>query len=225
MINTSMGLCQNNIRRISGNAASAWWPSQRVTIQRVSCRLGASGEPVRICVRQGGVQAGLRPGVSKSENPEIRRLKKEVAELRRASEILRTASCLLPAELDRPASRCSDKWMYLNQFGFELIHRVLGNTAGGSMTSHGYRRAKSRPMSDQAVCDQVLGEEMQLPHAKNHGVHGVTKMYYLMRRKGLLLGGDQVARVMKTQGIADVKRGKHYSRRKQRQLIRIRPTS
>jgi transposase len=38
-------------------------------------------------VRQAEINAGLRPGVSESENAEIRRLKKEVTELKRANEI------------------------------------------------------------------------------------------------------------------------------------------
>jgi transposase len=36
---------------------------------------------------------------------EIRRLKRENAELRRTNEILRTASAFFAAELDRPAPR------------------------------------------------------------------------------------------------------------------------
>ncbi len=75
------------------------------TIQRVASRLGVAGETVRKWVRQAEVNAGLRPGVSESENAEIRRLKKEVAELKRTNEILRTASAFFAAELDRPASR------------------------------------------------------------------------------------------------------------------------
>lgn len=75
------------------------------TIQRVSSRLGVSAETVRKWVRQAEVNAGLRPGVSESESVEIRRLKKENQELRRANEILRTASAFFAAELDRPASK------------------------------------------------------------------------------------------------------------------------
>ena len=58
---------------------------------------------------------------------------------------------------------------YRDQFGVELICRVLGNTAGGFITSRGYRAAKSRPMSDRAVRDQVLGDEMERLHAENYG--------------------------------------------------------
>jgi len=75
------------------------------TIQRVSSRLGVSGETVRKWVRQAEVNAGLRPGVSEAENAEIRRLRKEVAELKRTNEILRTASAFFAAEPGRPATR------------------------------------------------------------------------------------------------------------------------
>lgn len=97
---------------------------------------------------------------------------------------------------------------YRDQFAVELICRVLSNTAGGFMTSRGYRAAKSRPMSKRAIRDQVLGDEMERLHAENYGVYGVRKMYYLMRRQGWIVGRDQVARVMKTLGIAGARRGK-----------------
>ena len=74
-------------------------------IGQVATRLGVGPETLRKWVRQAEVNAGLRPGVSESENAEIRRLKKEVTELRRANEILRTASAFFAAERDRPASR------------------------------------------------------------------------------------------------------------------------
>lgn len=75
------------------------------TIQRVSSRLGVSAETVRKWVRQAEVNAEVRPGVREFENAEIRRLTKEVAELRRTNEILRTASVFFAAESDRPTTR------------------------------------------------------------------------------------------------------------------------
>lgn len=51
------------------------------------------------------VDSGARPGTTSEENAEITRLKKEVAELRRANEILKTASAFFAAaELDRRLS-------------------------------------------------------------------------------------------------------------------------
>jgi transposase InsO family protein len=76
------------------------------------------------------------------------------------------------------------------------------------MTSRGYRAAKAHPMSHRAVRNQVLGDQMERPHADNYGVYGVRKMYRLMQRQGRLIGRDQVARIMKTRGITGVKRGR-----------------
>jgi len=51
------------------------------------------------------IDAGVRPGVTSEENSELKRLKRENAELRRANEIPRTASAFFAAELDRPTTR------------------------------------------------------------------------------------------------------------------------
>ncbi|MBA2414943.1 MAG: IS3 family transposase, partial [Geodermatophilaceae bacterium] len=48
---------------------------------------------------------GARPGLSSDELAEIKRLKRENAELRRANEILKAASSFFAAELDRPHLR------------------------------------------------------------------------------------------------------------------------
>jgi transposase len=43
--------------------------------------------------------------LTSQEHAEIKRLKREVAELRRANEILKAASAFFAAELDRPLPR------------------------------------------------------------------------------------------------------------------------
>jgi len=48
------------------------------------------------------VDQGARPGTTSEESAEVKRLKREVAELRRANAILRSASVFFAAELDRP---------------------------------------------------------------------------------------------------------------------------
>lgn len=79
--------------------------SQWAVIREVAPRLGISTETLRRWVNQEQVDAGARPGVSTEESVEIRRLKRENAELKRANEILKTASAFFAAELDRPATR------------------------------------------------------------------------------------------------------------------------
>ena len=71
----------------------------------MASKLGISEESVRRWRRKAQVEAGERAGVTSSEHAEIRRLKREIAELRRANEILKSASAFFAAELDRPATK------------------------------------------------------------------------------------------------------------------------
>jgi transposase len=79
--------------------------SEWAAIESVASKIGASAETVRKWVRRAQVDAGQRPGVSSEEHAEVRRLKREVAELRRANEILKAAAAFFGAELDRPRQR------------------------------------------------------------------------------------------------------------------------
>ena len=72
-------------------------------ITAVAAKLGiGTAETLRKWVRQGQVDAGARPGVTSEESAELRRLRRENAELKRANEILKAASAFFAAELDRP---------------------------------------------------------------------------------------------------------------------------
>jgi transposase len=74
-------------------------------ITHVASRLGVGPETLRKWRRRQEIDAGERPGRTSEELAEIRVLKRENAELRRANEILRTASAFFAAELDRPTPR------------------------------------------------------------------------------------------------------------------------
>ncbi len=79
------------------------YPSEFEAIRTIATKLGiGSPETLRKWVRQAEVDGGTRPGRTTVEIAEIRELKKEVAELRRANEILKSASAFFAAELDRP---------------------------------------------------------------------------------------------------------------------------
>jgi transposase len=81
------------------------YASQWEAICSVAEKLGPTPETVRKWVRQAEVDGGARPGVTSEEAAEIKRLKREVAELRRANEILKAASCFFGAELDRQSKK------------------------------------------------------------------------------------------------------------------------
>lgn len=72
----------------------------------MAARLGiGTAETLRKWVRQAQVDDGQRPGVTSEESAELKRLRRENAELRRANEILKAASAFFAAELDRPTTR------------------------------------------------------------------------------------------------------------------------
>ena len=79
--------------------------SQWAAITSIAHKFGVSAETLRKWVRQAEIDAGRRPGVSSEESAELRRLRAEVRELRRANEILKAASAFFAAELDRPQPR------------------------------------------------------------------------------------------------------------------------
>ena len=79
------------------------YPSQWAALEMVATKLGiGSPETLRKWLRRYEVNQGQRPGTTDAENAEIKRLKRENAELRRANEILKAASAFFAAELDRP---------------------------------------------------------------------------------------------------------------------------
>ena len=79
--------------------------SEFEAIKSVAGKLGISEESGRRWRRNAHGDAGERPGTPSSDQDEIRRLKREVADLRRANEILKSASAFFAAELDRPATK------------------------------------------------------------------------------------------------------------------------
>lgn len=69
-------------------------------IAHVAADLGLPPETLRKRVRQAEVDTGRRQGLSSEEREEVRKLRSENSELRRANEILRSASLFFARELD-----------------------------------------------------------------------------------------------------------------------------
>lgn len=77
--------------------------TETAAMTAVASQLGISSvETLRKWVRRAQIDTGQRPGLTSEEHAEIKRLKRENAELRRANEILKSASAFFAAaELDR----------------------------------------------------------------------------------------------------------------------------
>lgn len=91
--------------RLVDEAIGTGESSETDAVSRVAGRLGVSVESVRRWRRQAHIDSGVERGVTSDESAEMRRLKRENLELKRANEILRTASAFFAAELDRPTTK------------------------------------------------------------------------------------------------------------------------
>jgi transposase len=80
------------------------YASQWAAIRSIAEKLGCTSEALRRWVRHAEREEGKRPGLTTDERAELKRLQREVFELRRANEILRKAAAFVAqAELDRRA--------------------------------------------------------------------------------------------------------------------------
>jgi putative transposase len=89
-----------------------------------------------------------------------------------------------------------------DRFGVEPICRTL------PVAPSSYYAARSRQPSARAVSDAELGPKVLKVFNDNYRVYGVRKIWRQLRREGVVVGRDQVARLMGTLGIAGAVRGK-----------------
>jgi len=87
-------------------------------------------------------------------------------------------------------------------FGVEPICRVLGVAV-----STFYAR-RSRKPSRRALEDRELVVEIHAARAGYRRVYGVRKTWKELRRRGVEVGRDRVARLMRQEGLEGVRRGK-----------------
>ncbi len=139
-------------------------------VSHVARDIGLPAEVLRKRVRQAEADQGLQPGLPTSEErEEIKRLKRENYELRRANEILKAASVFL-----RPSStqtcrgeRVIDQ--YRERFGVEPICETLDVSASAY-----YERASGQ-RSPRRVEDQRLVGRVREVHEANYECHPTSR--------------------------------------------------
>ena len=78
------------------------YPSLWAAVESIAPKIGCAPQTLLEWVKRAEVDAGTRPGTTTAEMQRIKELEREVKELRRANDILRTASAFFAqAELDR----------------------------------------------------------------------------------------------------------------------------
>jgi putative transposase len=92
--------------------------------------------------------------------------------------------------------------LHRDRWGIEPICTTL------QLAPSTYFAARSRPPSQRSLDDAVLADEILRVWKDNYEVYGVRKVWRQLHREGIAVGRDRVQRLMKTLGIAGVRRGK-----------------
>jgi transposase-like protein len=79
--------------------------SQWATIESISSKFGMTPQTLCSWVRQAERDSGRRSGLTSEERARLKELERENRELRRANEILKSASSFFAAELDGRRSK------------------------------------------------------------------------------------------------------------------------
>ena len=156
-------------------------------------------ETVRKWVRRTEVDEGRRLGLSSEERERLERLERENRELRRANEILKSASVhigFLRGRVRRPETMIAHIDACRGEFGVEPICRVL------QFAPSTYWSAKRRPASARSERDAALRAEIARVHAENFGVYGAPKVWAQLNREGRTVARCTVERLMRGLGPA-----------------------
>jgi transposase len=156
----------------------AEYRSEYEAIRSVASKLGVtSPESLRKWVRQAAVDGGARPGKTTIEIAEIKALKKEIAELRRANAILKSASSRRSSTAHTGSDRLR---LHKEEFGVEPICRVLSEH-GTKIAPSTYYDTVSRDPSKRAAGRGRPGADTRL---KAETVAGGTVRYLLVVNSG-----------------------------------------
>jgi transposase InsO family protein/transposase-like protein len=170
-------------------------------IAQIAHDLGMHPETLRKKVREAEADGGRRGDLlTTQEREQIRRLRKEVYELRRQ----RDPQGRLGVFCDRARRRPTEVSAFLDQqrdrFGVEPICRILGVSASA------YYQRKSGRRSERAVAEERLLGRIGELHAANYHAYGYRRPWKALLRAGERVGRDRVKRLMRAAGIQGAKR-------------------
>ena len=75
------------------------YESRWATLVSISSKIGCTPETLRSWVKRNEIDSGRREGLSTEDRERVKALEREVKELRRANEILKTASAFFAAAI------------------------------------------------------------------------------------------------------------------------------
>jgi len=186
--------------------------SQWEAICSVAEKLGPTAETVRLWLRQAERDTGRSPGPTSDDLAELKRLKRENAELRRANDMAGSGGGFLRGgarppveEVIRFIDEHKDRRSGTLVWGIEPIAKTLG------IAPATYHAAKTRPPSARATRDAELRPVIARIHKENFAVYGADKMWsHLNNVEGIRVARCTVERLMRQMGLSGVRRGRSW---------------
>ncbi|MGW4551867.1 IS3 family transposase [Streptomyces violaceorubidus] len=188
------------------------YPNETAALQAVTDKLGiGSRETLRNWLKQHEIDAGTRPGTTTEESAQLKAMKKEIAELKRANEILKAAAKFLRGRA-RPATHALVAFIdeHRDRFGgVEPICRVLtGHDCKIAPSTYYAHKKRMIDPSARTVRDTELKELIRQVHTDNYRVYGARKIWRELNRRGHEVARCTVERLMRELGISGAVRGK-----------------
>ncbi|MFE6872856.1 IS3 family transposase [Kitasatospora sp. NPDC057692] len=172
-------------------------------VAHVARDLGIHKEALRSWVRQAEADAGERDDrLTSSELEELKQLRKENAELRRANEILKAASVFF-CPGDRPSPDEAEQVIdhLRDGFGVDPVCRVL------ELSPSTYFARKQRPKSARRLRDEELISLVTAVWEDSGRTYGARRITRALVRAGHAVARCTVERLMREVGIEGVIRG------------------
>ncbi|MEU6709093.1 IS3 family transposase [Streptomyces wuyuanensis] len=188
------------------------YPNESAALKAVAQKLGiGSTETLRKWVRQDQIDSGQRPGTTTEESAQVKAMKKEIAELKRANEILKSAAKFLRGRA-RPATSSLVAFVdeHKGRFGgVEPICRVLTehDCKIAPSTYYAHHKRQTAPAA-RTVRDTELKERISEVFETNYRVYGARKIWHELNRQGHVVARCTVERLMRELGITGVVCGK-----------------
>ncbi|WP_428985507.1 IS3 family transposase [Streptomyces globosus] len=188
------------------------YPNETAALQAVTDKLGiGSRETLRNWLKQHEGDAGTRPGTTTEESAQIKAMRKEIAELKRANEILKAAAKFLRGRA-RPATHALVAFIdeHRDRFGgVEPICRTLtGHDCKIAPSTYYAHKKRLAAPSARTVRDTELKELIRQVHTDNYRVYGARKVWRELNRQGHAVARCTVECLMRELGIAGAVRGK-----------------
>ncbi|MEQ8689528.1 MAG: IS3 family transposase [Pseudomonadales bacterium] len=185
------------------------YPSQWQAICSIASKIGCSPDSLKAWLQRFQVDAGEIPGKTTEERERIKALEKEVKELRRANEILKTASAFFCPGGTRPQTEVMVDYIDLNKekHGVESICKVLP-IAPSTYYDHKEKQRHPEKRSSRAQRDDQLKADIQRIWEDNFRVYGVRKVWRQLNREDIEVARCTVERLMKMLGLRGVVRGR-----------------